>query len=281
VHGARDEPIGALLRRVFTRITAAAAGDATASRDAVVLDVLATHDGSSQQELAERLGINRTIMVKLVDRLEAAGWVTRERRPDDRRSYALTLTPGGRSALTRLREELSDRDAQITAALSAAEQARLRELLGRLLPQPGTPVTSTEFLVAQAHQRLRRVADGLLADVGLRMPHYGPLLALEVHGPLPQRDVARGLSITEPATAELVDELVAAGLVVRGRDPHDRRRYALELTPTGRERLGRIREAQAQVQAHVAGLVGGAGEVDELRELQQRLLAEPAEPEIT
>jgi len=275
VEGGPGEPIGALLRRVFTRITAAAVGDASASRDAVVLDVLATHDGSSQQELAERLGINRTIMVKLVDRLEAAGWVTRERRPGDRRSYALTLTPAGRAALGRLREELSDRDARITASLSPAERTRLNELLAGLLPEPGTPVTSTEFLVAQAHQRLRRVADGLLADIGLRMPHYGPLLTLEQGGPAPQRDVARGLSITEPATAELVDELVAAGLVTRGRDPHDRRRYALELTPLGRERLTRIRAAQAQVQAHVVDLLGGAGEVDELRGLLQRLLAEP------
>ena len=273
--GAGVEPIGALLRRAFTRITAAAVGDASASRDAVVLDVLATHGGSSQQELGERLGINRTIMVKLVDRLEGAGWVVRERRPEDRRSYALALTPSGEAALTRLRAELSDRDARITAPLSPSERARLRELLGALLPEPGTPVTSTEFLVAQAHQRLRRVADGLLADVGLRMPHYGPLLALEVHGPLPQRDVARGLAITEPATAELVDELVAAGLVVRARDPRDRRRYALELTAAGRERLERIRSAQAEVQARVTALLGSPERMDELRALLQKLLADP------
>jgi DNA-binding MarR family transcriptional regulator len=131
----------------------------------------------------------------------------------------------------------------------------------------------TEFLVTQAHLRLRRLGESLLTDVGLRMPHYGPLAALE-DGPAPQRDVARGMAITEAATAELVEELVTAGLVARGRDPDDRRRYALELTPTGRERLARIRAAQAAVQERVTEILGTDGTA-QLRDLLRRLLDTP------
>ncbi len=269
-----DELVGALLRRAFVQVTGG--GDASASRDAAVLEVLGVQESSSQRDLAERLGINRTIMVRLVDRLEAAGWVRRDRNPADRRSYVLSLTPAGRGAREDLRREARDREAAVTAGLTPEERARLHELLTRLLPDPSAPVTGgTEFLVTQAHLRLRRMADGLLADVGLRMPHFGPLLALERRGPSPQRDLARGVAMTEPAMAELVDELVRAGLVLRARDPGDRRRYALELTADGRDRLARIRAAQAEVQARVTAVLGPAGTA-ELRALLLRLLDRPA-----
>jgi DNA-binding MarR family transcriptional regulator len=272
------DTVGALLRRVYTRVTNEAVGEGGSSRDAVVLDVILANRGSSQQDLAERLGINRTIMVRIADRLTDAGWVTRERNPADRRSYALALTPAGEVALERLSRDVADRDRRLTAPLTRAERTRLHELLRGLLPEPATPVASTEFLVTQAYFRLRRMADGMLADVGMRMPHYGPLLALELRGPSPQREVARGLAITEPAAAELIDELVAAGLVTRDRDPADRRRYALALTPTGRDRLARIRATQAEVSSRVAELLGPDG-AEELRRLLKRILAtEPGRP---
>ncbi|MFD2354860.1 MarR family transcriptional regulator [Nonomuraea ferruginea] len=50
--------------------------------------------------------------------------------------------------------------------------------------------------------------------------------------PCAQQQLARRLDITELAAAQIVDELVRLGLVARGQDPADRRRYALELTPS-------------------------------------------------
>ena len=49
----------------------------------------------SQQELATGLSVNRTVMVKLIDGLEARGFVERVRNPHDRRAYALHATPAG------------------------------------------------------------------------------------------------------------------------------------------------------------------------------------------
>jgi DNA-binding MarR family transcriptional regulator len=267
--------IGFLLRRVFARFTAEALSDDPQSRDFVVLDVLADQDASSQAEVAERLGINRTIMVRLVDRLEAAGYVTRTRNPANRRSYVLSLTEQGRTALDGMRAAVSERDARVTADLTAHERRRFDALLSRLLPEPDqSAVTSTAYLVAQAHYRMRRLGDDHLkaaGDLGLRTRHFGPLTAIDLLGPCPQQQLARYLAITEPAAAEVVDELVTAGLVARGRDPRDRRRYALELTDLGRDRLALVRTAVERLQADVLAALGADGE-RELKALLTKLL---------
>ena len=80
-----------------------------------------------------------------------------------------------------------------------------------------------------------------------------------------QQALARKLAITEPAAAELVDPLVKAGLVARGQA---RRRYALELTPLGRERLALVRGAVLRLDATVRSELGQ----DRHRELRELLL---------
>lgn len=262
---------GTLLRQVLGCFTVGAAEHGPQSRDVVVLDALAGQDAPSQQDLARRISVNRTIMVRLIDRLEDAGYVTRTRNPANRRTYVLSLTSSGRAALTGLRQEVARRDERITAGLTPAEQRRLNELLSRLLPEAQQPViTSTEHLVTQAHYRLRRLGDRALADYGLaddglRTRHFGVLPALDLLGPCPQQQLARQLALTEPTTALLVDELVKSGLVARPQDPRDRRRYALEITDLGRQRIPLMHAAQQQVEAEVASLLGaGKQELDEL-----------------
>lgn len=269
--------IGYLVRRVHARFAADSGDDDGSPRDCAVLTLLAEQDVRSQQTLAERLGINRTIMVNLVERLERDGYVARTRNPDNRRSYLLSLTDAGRAELARLRRAVAARDERLTAALAPAQRERLNELLRALLPERERipPAPSTAFLVTQVHLHLRRRGDRMLADVGLRMRHYGPLSVIDRFGPCPQQRLARHLAINEPATAALVDELAQAGLVSRGQDPADRRRYALTLTDLGRARLETVREAAERLQAEAAEILGAAGEA-ELRSLLSRLL--PTKP---
>jgi DNA-binding MarR family transcriptional regulator len=266
--------VGRLLRQAYARFTAEAVRNDPQARDFVVLDTLADQDADSQHELAERLGINRTIMVRLVDRLQEAGYVTRTRNPANRRSYVLSITDEGRAARDAMSQAVAARDARITAPLTPSERRRLNELLSRLLPEPEPePLQTTSYLVAQAHYRLRRMGDALLADVGLRTRHFGSLAAIDELGPGPQQRLAQHLDITEPAAAQIIDELVRLGLVVRGQDPHDRRRYALELTDLGRERLVVVREAVERLQAEVLAILGADAE-EELRHLLVRLVPE-------
>jgi DNA-binding MarR family transcriptional regulator len=275
---------GTLLRQVHSRFTAEAEpGGGPRPRDVVVLGALAGQDAASQQDLADRLSVNRTIMVKLLDRLQEAGYVTRTRNPANRRTYVLSLTGAGAAALTGLREEAARRQDRITAALAPAERQRLDELLSALLPESErTAVASTEHLVTQAHYRFRRLGEQALADQGLggsglRTRHFGVLPALDLLGPCPQQQLARELGFTEATTAQLVDELVQAGLVTRGQDPHDRRRYALELTDAGRQRIPPMLAALRQVEAGVRDLLGPAAH-DELHALLTRLLPPPGDP---
>jgi DNA-binding MarR family transcriptional regulator len=273
------DSIGHLLRQVFTRFTAEATRDGPRPRAFVVLDALAHQDAGSQHDLANRLGINRTIMVKLLDQLQATGHVTRTRNPANRRTYQLSLTEDGRKSLQVMREAVTDRDDQLTAPLSDPERRRLRQLLTRLLPEPDEDlVPSTEHLVTQAHYRLRKLGDHLLADSGLRTRHFMVLPALDRLAPCSQQRIAQELSITEPAAASLIDELVQLGLVARGQDPHDRRRYALELTDRGRAQLPAVTAARDQVETDIHTLLGTDG-INNLRNLLTKLLtaATPAE----
>jgi DNA-binding MarR family transcriptional regulator len=53
-------------------------------------------------ELAEAVVLSRTAIVRLVDRLEAAGLARREPVPEDRRGAYVVLTPQGRAMLKRM-----------------------------------------------------------------------------------------------------------------------------------------------------------------------------------
>jgi DNA-binding MarR family transcriptional regulator len=102
---------GFLLRRAYAKAAhnaQACIGEEAHVRHVAMLAILDERGPLSQRELADLTRINQTIMVKLVDHLEARGWVVRERNPKDRRSYALRLTDVGTKALTGLRQHLDE-----------------------------------------------------------------------------------------------------------------------------------------------------------------------------
>lgn len=81
-------------------------------------------------ELAERLGLDYGTVTPLIKRLESAGLVTRERRPDDERSVHVQLTEAGRD----LRERavgVPDTIAEVMA-LETAEFTTLKDSLDHL-----------------------------------------------------------------------------------------------------------------------------------------------------
>jgi DNA-binding MarR family transcriptional regulator len=91
----------------------------------------------SQQAIGERLRIDRTTMVSLIDDLERAGYVTRERNPGDRRAYVITLTPAGKRAQTRAEKAVDTRALEFFGRLPEAERQELHRLLTRLIERPG------------------------------------------------------------------------------------------------------------------------------------------------
>src|SRR5580704_12419308 len=74
-----------------------------------VLAAAARDESGSQAALAQRLGIDRTVMTYLLDDLEAADLVERQPDPADRRSRPVVATGHGR-------EVLADLDARFARA---------------------------------------------------------------------------------------------------------------------------------------------------------------------
>jgi DNA-binding MarR family transcriptional regulator len=90
------------------------------------------------------LGLPRSTITNLVDRLERAGLVERVASPTDRRVTLVRLTEAGREAVD-ARELLAESDvARRLFALDAADQAALVELLERILANRPEPDAATE-----------------------------------------------------------------------------------------------------------------------------------------
>src|SRR6478752_10280988 len=70
-----------------------------------VLSALIDFGPHVQRELASRLGIDRSDIVKIVDDLALAGLVDRARDTADRRRVTVTPTPAGRAVLAELQDD--------------------------------------------------------------------------------------------------------------------------------------------------------------------------------
>jgi DNA-binding MarR family transcriptional regulator len=86
----------------------------------------------NQAELAKVLGLDRTVMVYLVDDLEAAGLVERVPDPKDRRSKLIKATSAGVARLCELRRATAAAEAELLADFSPAETELLHALLRRI-----------------------------------------------------------------------------------------------------------------------------------------------------
>ena len=102
------------------------------------------------------------------------------------------------------------------------------------------------LLMRLARASGRRLATAL-ADLGMSGQELAALqLVAESAGGLSQQQLSEGLRIHPSNLVRLLDALEGDGLVARIRDPADRRRHIVGLTPTGFERLKQAhRAAQA------------------------------------
>ena len=100
--------------------------------------------------------------------------------------------------------------------------------------------------VPMAHEfreTIGRVVRRLRTETGGQPPvgQLAVLGRLDREGPASTSDLAAAERMRPQSMAQTVRDLETAGLVSRRPDPDDRRRVLVELTPTGRERLGATR----------------------------------------
>lgn len=97
-----------------------------------VLELIASNPGLSQSALARALGVDRSTIVGVLDRLQEAGLVERRPSARDRRSHALHLSDRGVAQAARMRRAIAEHEARVLNGLDAEEKAALLELLGRI-----------------------------------------------------------------------------------------------------------------------------------------------------
>ncbi len=94
--------------------------------------LIEANQGLSQTALGRALGIERSSVVPLIDRLQRRALVRRAVHAADRRAHALELSPAGVELLARLARPLEAHERRIAAGLSPAERRMLIALLARV-----------------------------------------------------------------------------------------------------------------------------------------------------
>jgi DNA-binding MarR family transcriptional regulator len=105
-------------------------------RELGVLLVLADGQPASQQQAAQRLAIDRTTMVAMLDTLEGKGLVSRHPDADDRRRNVVELTDAGRDILQRAVKASDDAERVLLAPLSPQAAQQLRNSLQAIVTSP-------------------------------------------------------------------------------------------------------------------------------------------------
>lgn len=120
-----------------------AAGLALTLSQCRTLYLLARNEGISQKKLADMAEVDPMSMVRILDRMEADGWVERHSDPEDRRARSLSITSRALSVLEQVNHIGGQTRGEALAGLTTQERNQLVSLLervhanfGRLEPLP-------------------------------------------------------------------------------------------------------------------------------------------------
>lgn len=97
-----------------------------------VLVYLESNEGVSQKRVAELTELDPMTLVRILDRMEADGWVQRRFDPADRRAHTVWLTADSKPILDHIARLISETRAEALQGLSNDERAKLLELLERV-----------------------------------------------------------------------------------------------------------------------------------------------------
>jgi DNA-binding MarR family transcriptional regulator len=97
-----------------------------------VLEVLQHNKGLTQSRLAAAIGLDRSSLVPLLDKLEKRALVAREASQTDRRSNHLFLTSEGKQLLNKADKRVRLHEQRILAGLTKTETKQLINLLSKI-----------------------------------------------------------------------------------------------------------------------------------------------------
>ncbi|WCT75090.1 MarR family transcriptional regulator [Sphingomonas naphthae] len=97
-----------------------------------ILSVVAANPGIKQGAAGRALGIQRANMVALINELVDAGLVDRRAADDDRRAFALSVTPRGAALLEDCTRRIKEQEAELLADFDETERILLIDLVRRI-----------------------------------------------------------------------------------------------------------------------------------------------------
>lgn len=101
-------------------------------RDLSTLSAIDQLGRGAQRQIAELVTIDPSDLVGVIDKLERAGLVSRERAAEDRRANVISLTNEGTKKLKAGLGAVASADAEFTAGLTKQERKQLSGLLGKM-----------------------------------------------------------------------------------------------------------------------------------------------------
>ena len=94
-----------------------------------LLGLLHDHGAMGQRELGQMMDVDPSILVTLLNPLEADQFGTRARHPADRRRHVVTLTPAGERHLAGAAQAQREAEDDLFAGFTSEQREELRELL--------------------------------------------------------------------------------------------------------------------------------------------------------
>ena len=140
--GSRTGFMLTILGERFSRhIRGVLAGHELQPRQLRILDLLAARGPIGQRELAELMDIDHSVLVNLLNPLEAARLIKRERDTTDRRRHLVSIASAGQRRLTQADQAFRDAEDAFFARLTPEARDQLHTLLAQLRedtePPPG------------------------------------------------------------------------------------------------------------------------------------------------
>jgi DNA-binding MarR family transcriptional regulator len=118
----------------------------------------------------------------------------------------------------------------------------------RVVPRlPEELISSTSFLLKRLGFAVKDKAMEAYERSGLHPYHHAVLAVLDEGSRETQGAIADALGYDRGQLVGLLDELEDRGLVERRRDPADRRRHIVRLTPAGKRALAKLRALARQL----------------------------------